>query len=178
MERISKAWELDLSKVYEGYMYSPVIVFAENRAKAKYAMLSKARYEGVCNRDDKEFTYIDIPVFRNKEHDRYMFEGKEMNLSDIKERQNKRKRNDGLYKLMKDNPNGYAYIKKGGYYYRDNNCGYTEYLSQAGVYPIDEAVREVAGCDVRDFMDVILINKDDHNNMIKEAISFLEKRLI
>lgn len=71
-----------------------------------------------------------------------------------------------------------AYIIKGGYYYRPESCGYTEYRSEAGVYSIKEAVDSVRKSSLKCGMKVMPIDVEEHNKMLMDKIKEYKSRWI
>lgn len=172
-----KAYEIDWSKIEEGFLYdsSSFIVYAETRNKAKTELLKKAYFENVClSGEDDEVTYLTIPVIRCKEADKYKFEDKDLTKRQIEEIQTERQRIYDLDEIL-NNPNiKYCYIVKGSYY-RPNSCGYTDYKHKAGVYTKEEAVSHAKSCrDIR----LERIDIEDHNKMIQSEINELKRRII
>ena len=172
---VSKAYEIDFSKIEEGYLYSEKICYAKNRNEAKSILLKENKYEGICIKGtDEEVDYMSIPVIRCKNADKIIFEGKEVVRSSIDELISERER---LAKLdeISNNPNiKYCYIIKGSYY-RPNSCGYTSLRFEAGVYPKDEAVSRaklVRGIRL-EWVDI-----EEHNKMINQKIAELQGRLL
>jgi len=83
-----------------------------------------------------------------------------------------------LNTMLTDSPNAFAYIKKGGYYYCPNKCGYTDRQTYAGVYTIKDAVNECLGVDITDYMRPIIIDIETHNKSINDKINALQSRLL
>lgn len=172
-----KAFEIDFSKIEEGYLYdsSSFITYAENRNKAKSELLRMAYCENIClTGEDEELTYLTIPVIRCKEADKYFFEDKEMTLLSIDRELRERKRISDLDEILNNKHIKYCYIVKNGYY-RPNNCGYTDFKHRAGVYSKEEAVSSAKSCsDIR----IMRIDINEHNQMINDEINELKTRLL
>ena len=172
-----KAYEIDFSKIEEGFLYdsSSFISYAETRNKAKSELLKKTYCENIClDGEDDEVTYLTIPVIRCKEADKYIFEDKQMSLYDIEKELFERKRLADLQEILDNENIKYCYIRKGGYY-KPNSCGYTDFKHRAGVYTKEEAVSHAISC-----RDIWLerIDIEEHNKMMKDEIRDLERRLL
>ena len=97
-----------------------------------------------------------------------------MTRSELKQEQFKRKQN----KLAKKCKNGKCLILKGGYYYRDNYRGYTEYIQYAGVYEVADALSHVISCSWQDFIRIVPLDTNKHNKLICDSIKLLSSHLI
>lgn len=75
-----------------------------------------------------------------------------------------------INRIERDYKVTHCYIVKGGYYYRENSCGYTEYREAAGIYSKDEAIKICRACSIE---VPIPINISEHNNMILTRIKEL-----
>lgn len=172
---VSKAYEIDFSKIEEGYLYSEKICYAKNRNEAKSILLKENKYEGICIKGtDDEVDYLSIPVIRCKNADKVVFDGKEIVRNQINELINERERIAKLDEIA-NNPNiKYCYIIKGSYY-RPNRCGYTSLRFEAGVYPKDEAVSHAKSVrEIRlEWVDI-----EEHNKMINQKIEELQGQLL
>jgi len=168
-----KAYEIDFSKIEEGYLYSESICYAENRNKAKTILLKEN--EGICLKgSDDEVEYLNIPVIRCKQADKVIFEGKEVFRNQINELIKERERIKKLDEIL-NNPNiKYCYIIKGSYY-RPNHCGYTSLRFEAGIYPKNEAVSHAKSVrEIRlEWVDI-----EEHNKMINQKISELQDKIL
>lgn len=60
-------------------------------------------------------------------------------------------------------------------YYRPDNCGYTEYRGDAGIYTKEDAVSQALS--VRE-LKLVEIDIAEHNKMITDKIEALKKHLI
>ena len=172
---ISKAYEIDLDKLDEGYLSDSIICHAENLNKAKTELLKKIRYDDwKLKYSGEELNYLNIPVKRRKSSDKVIFEGKEVVRSSIDGLITERERIAKLDEIA-NNPNiKYCYIIKGSYY-RPNSCGYTSLRFEAGVYPKDEAVRHAKS--VREIR-IEWVDIEEHNKMINEKIAELQGWLL
>lgn len=177
-EIVEKAWVINNSNWEEPYFCPQDVFYAETAGKAKLKALKHIDCGDALDSSGNELTFTTIKVQRANELDKILFEGVPTERHQIDYVLEKRERDNELLKLAKENAGAYAYIKKGGYYYRDNHSGYTEYILQAGVYPIQEAVRSVMHLSLGDNGRVILINPDEHNKMIETEIAKLQGKII
>lgn len=173
---IKKAWAINWDEIDEGYYYSGNIdvVYAETRSKARGKFFSDT---DICDYklyggDDIEF--INIPFKRCKGADKYNIDGEVLTEWQYEEKQTEIKRQNILDNILNDSNISHCYIKKGSYY-QDNWAGYTDFKSRAGVYIKKEAISHAR--NVRE-IDIIPINKEDHNTIISLEIDKLKKRLI
>lgn len=169
-----KAWEINRDKLNEGYLYSEMACYAESRNKAKSKLLSEYRYEINLKYSDDEITYLNIPVIRCPQADKYLFEEQDKTMLQIDEILYERERIFKLELILFDDSISYCYIKK-GLYYRPNSSGYTDFRHRAGVYTKQKAVSSAKSC--RD-LTIIPINIEEHNKMINEEIDDLKTRII
>jgi hypothetical protein len=171
----SKAYEIDFSKIEEGYLYAESICYAENRNKAKSILLGMNKYEGLCIKGtSNEVDYLSIPVIRCKNADKVIFDGKEVVRSKIDELINERERLSKLDEIANDPKIKYCYIIKGSYY-RPNSCGYTSLRFEAGVYPKYEAIKHAKS--VREIR-LECVDLEQHNKMINDKIAELQGRFL
>lgn len=171
---IQKAWEINRDKLNEGFLYSEMVVYAENKNKAKYKLLSKYRYEINLKYSDDEISYINIPVIRCPNADKYLFEEQEKTIWQIDEILHERKRIFELDLILCDDMISHCYIRK-GYYYNPNSSGYTAFINKAGVYTKQDAVSKAKSCSD---LTIIPINIEEHNKMINDEINDLKTRII
>jgi len=177
MKLLQKAFVINSEKLSEPWFCPDEVYYGESIGKVKLKALNDL--EGLTDRYLQEhFTFLNCPVKRAPKLDKYLVDGVVKTLASIEYDLKVKERNDTLDKIISENPDGMAYIMKGGYYYRPNNCGYTEFISVAGIYPVKDAARSVKSCSLGDNMRMILINKDEHNAMINERIADLQSRLI
>lgn len=170
---IQKAWEINFSKIEEGYLYSDTITYAENRNKAKSNLMAYAD-DMVLKETGESPNYLNIPVKRCNHLDKILFEGNFLTKLKISEVLSYRERISKLQELLNDSSITHCYIKKGSYY-RPNSCGYTDMKHRAGVYTKQDAFNSAISC--RD-IDLIPININEHNAMIQKEIDELSSRLI
>mgnify|MGYP003635187848 CR=1 FL=1 len=167
---VKKAWQIDLSRVYEGYLHSSDIKYAETRGKAK---AQYCLYDYWVDKHDT-YTYLNLPVIRCKEADKYEFEGEYKTKWQIEEIAQKRKKVVKLENMLEDKSITHCYIKKGGYY-RPGGAGYTDFRTRAGVFTIQEGVSSAKSCGE---LYIIPIVVEEHNKIILEEIKDLKTRLI
>lgn len=174
-----KAWGLLLGDIEEGYLYDTIVVYAENRNKAKSKMLVE------CNMNHNvellggaELTYINVPIERLKSADKYEFEGKVKSKSEIEYIQKRRERDAEVEETVKNNPDAKCYVQKGGMYWRPNSSGYTEYRTKAGIYSIQEAAQIVKSSALNKCETLTIINVEEHNKHLQEQIDDLKTRII
>lgn len=172
---VKKAYEIDFTRIDEGYLFCDRICYAENHNKAKSLLLKEVKNESVNLRSTgDEVTYTTIPVIRCKEADLYLFEEKELTKRQIEEIQTERERIAGLNAMLTDDAITHCYIRKGNYY-RPGNSGYTDFRQYAGVYTKEEAVSSAKSCrDLR----IIPIDISEHNEMIQSEVNSLLTRII
>ena len=177
LEIVEKAYRLDLRAITNGFqMYSDEIAFGKTRAEAKSKIFDVVEHQELILRfTDDKVTRQNIPVLRAKDYDVVVFEGENTPRYEIPKILHNRERNDELDELLTNLDVKYCYIKKHGQYYRNNYTGYTEYVTEAGVYRKEDAVDSAKRCD-----DLYLIPVDieKHNELIDEKINKLKECLI
>ena len=169
-----KAWGLNWVKVEQGDYYRGNIkcVYAENASKAKSLLLKEAQEYRLQNGD--EINFINMPVIREKQADRFDFEGQDLGMLEIGQILSKRQ-NAKKYAEIQSNPDiTHCLILKRGLYYCPNYNGYTESYFGAGVYTKEEAIIE-ANCDG---VSIIAINTTEHNQKILRKIEDLKSKLL
>lgn len=173
---MSVDWECE--SVQRGYLEHK---YGKNEHEARKKLLSMCFNNGVeTDYNGEQLTYIKLRTKRRPELDKYLVDGKLKTLSEIKHDNDILENKNKLNKILEDNPNpnAYAYIRKGGYFYCSNFCGYTEYKENAGVYTIKQAVQECLSMDLRDYMRPEIIDIESHNKMIDDKISALTAKKI
>lgn len=173
-----KAWIINTSNFNEPWFAPTDVFYGDTRNEARTEALNHIRHDNFTDKDDEPIGLLNIRMQRLKGADKILVDGVYKTVADIEYEKQKKEFNEKLDNLIIDNPNGYAYVRKGGSYYRPNSCGYTEFITRAGVYPIKEAVAEVRGCSLSDRMDVILIDIEAHNATLTKEIESLQSRLI
>lgn len=169
--------DINNESIQRGYVLEPV--YGETEHEARRNALKMCYDHGIeetwC---DEPLEYINIKIKRVKDYDKFLVDGKLKTKSQIEYDQKVIDNRNMLNQMLVDHANSYAYIRKGGYYYCDNHCGYTEYRYNAGVYTIEDAVKSCLGVDIRDYMRPEIINIDEHNAMIQDMINKIQKRII
>lgn len=175
-EQPTKAFEIDLEKIEEGYLYDTKMCYAENRNQAKSTLLKEIRYEDMKIRHtDKEVDYLNIPIKRRKCADKVLFEGELISKYKVSEIESERNRIAKLDEILNNPSIKYCYIKKGAMYYRPLAAGYTEYIVYAGVYLKEDAVKQAKSCRE---LYLVRIDIDEHNKLINSQISELQTRIL
>jgi hypothetical protein len=175
LQVVNKGYELNLEKIQEGYLFSPVACSAPTRGAAKIEILKSIRLDDVKLANGEETTYLNLPIRRSKNYDVVLFEGGEVTRHEVDTIKAYRKRMEHLNSLL-DNPEiQYCYILKGGSYYAPNNCGYTQFKFSAGVYTKEEAVLSARSCEE---LRLEPISIEEHNLLMRDKIKDLESRII
>jgi len=173
---VQKAYEIDLDKISEGYLYSNYICHADNKNQAKSALLKQSQYDDLKLRVTEEpVTYITLPVVRIKSLDKYMYKGELMTQETILYRETKDEHNARIQGILDDNHVTHCHISKRSYYYRDGYCGYTEDINKAGVYPKVDAAEH---CRNSPELYMIPIDAREHNERINKAIEEMKARML
>ena len=173
---VKKAYRINLDRIEEGYLYDEFICHAEKMTQAKSLLIKEVKYEGMeLKYRKKDVNYLNIPVVRCKSADIVEFEGENLPIVKIDSIIKQRERFAELDKILSDESVKFCYIKKGGYYYRSNHSGYTEYVVHAGVYTKDDAVSSAKSCgDIK----IIPIDIERHNEIINKEIEELKTKLL
>lgn len=178
----NKAWIINVFDIMEPWYIPEEPFFGETNSEAKSKAFKAIGSDTYAIRDKygdwQDLTYLNLRMIRTKHHDQYELNGEVLSVRQIQDKEERLIQKETLEQLIIDNPEAFVYIKKGGYYYGPKYCGYTESPINAGIYPIKDGVREVLGCDIKDNMKVILIEKEIHNQRIKKRISELESLII
>jgi len=176
MKPVNKAWCVDWSKISEGAYYSGNIepVYAETRGQAKKLFLPDIQ-EYELRFSTEPITFLNIPIRRCKELDKFDFDGDILTKYEYEENKIKIERENKLKNILSDDNISHCYILKRGSFYADNYCGYTQYISKAGVYKKSDAVSCANSCNE---LDIIPINNKEHNDLINNEIENLKNRLI
>jgi len=171
-----KAWKVDLDRIDEGYLWHAEIVYSESRNTAKSKLLEAYSHDLNLNDCDKtEVNYLNIPVIRAKEYDKYEYGGEILSIDEIIEKKRRIERHSKLDAIMNDESITHCYIYKNGSYYADNHCGYVGSKTRAGIYTKEDAVSSGRSCDQ---LYIDPINTKEHNEMVQSEIEKLQKRLI
>jgi len=175
---VKKSYQLDFSRVEEGFLFAERICFTKNINEARKILLKELQYEDVKIKkrwEVEELSYLNIPVVRNKEGDLIVFEGKEIIRHEVSRLMFKRERYAALDAILNNENYSYCYIRKHGSYYNPSSAGYTQFPTEAGVFVKLEAVQEAKSCDE---ITIIPIDRDEHNAAINKKIKSLQSRLI
>lgn len=178
MKPTEKAWEVPQHIFKEPWFAPEIIVYANTRSEAKTKALNELGYDEYLDKWGEPIGFLNIKILRHKMSDKYLVNGELKTKEQIDRDKSYRDRDEMLDKLLSDYPNSMAYIKKGYQYYMPNNCGYTELKEVAGIYTLEDAIQSVKHCSIDDNMQAIVINKEEHNNMITDKINDLKTRLI
>jgi len=171
----TKAYQIDLDRLNEGYLSDTIMCYANNVNEAKKKLLQQVKYDNwTLKYTGDELTYLNIPVIRRKSDDKILFEGQAVTEIEKNMILYKRERLLLLENILNDKNIKYCYIKKGSYY-RPNSCGYTDFQYRAGIYSKEEAVQSAKSCDE---LTIIPIDILEHNKMINNEISELSSRLL
>lgn len=173
---LKKAYKINFDKIRDGYTASEVSCVANSRSKAKSILLKKIRWDDwVIRYSDDIITFLNIPVIRYPEADQYEFEGQSLSIYSINYILNERVRLIELNKILENPLITYCYIIKRGYYYRPNYCGYTERITEAGIYDKSDAIESAKSCRE---LSIHPIDIEEHNNIIQSKIKELNLLLI
>lgn len=164
--------------VARGYIYETF--HADNEREARKKALRFLDHDCGVTDDymDNPLTYTSVKVKRYPSDDLFLIDGKLKSQSAIEYEAKKKERDDNLRKILVDNPDGFAMIRKGGYFYRPNSKGYTEIRTDAGIYTLVHAVNECLSCSLDDYMRPEIINIQEHNQLILDKIELLKTQLI
>lgn len=148
---IEKAYELDLSKLDDGYSSADIYCHAESRNKARAKLLHTVRYDDwKLKHSNEPLNYWNIPIFRSKKNDLVLFQNVPTVKWKVEEIKQEKHRIDQLEKLAANDKISKCYIMKRGEYYRPNKRGYTSIKSEAGIYEKEDAISEARHCsDIR-----------------------------
>lgn len=175
-EIVKKAFRLSdsfINQIDEGFYLNGDVVHAANTAEAKKLFLDKLIGDGYERNDNEDFEYTDVRVVREKTSDIILLDGKEIKWEDAY-KVYKREQCQAKIKAVQDNFH-YAYIMKYGKYYRDNYCGYTEDINNAGVYTSKDARSHASSVEE---ITIVGIDINAHNKRIEYQIEQLKKRII
>ena len=172
---VEKGWQIDLSRIKDGWESDTVYCSAPTLNKAKSTLLDNIRYYGwVLEPYSAEVTYLNIPVIRYPLADKVMFDGDVMYRWKVDELIQKKDRQGKLQAILDSPDIHYCYIYKRGYYC-PGWAGYTDHKWAAGVYTKEEAVEHA--WNIKE-IHIEPINIEEHNKKISEKIADLQSRLI
>lgn len=173
---VTKGWEIDLSQIEEGFVYSKITCAANTRNEAKSLLLKKDGVEGMMLRfSEKEVDYLSLPVIRCENADIILYKGEEMSRYKAEQLRIREEHNNELDAILANEKISHCYIKKRGSYYGDNYGGYTEHITRAGVYTKEKAVSHARGILE---ITIVPINIEEHNERIFKSIEELRGHLI
>jgi len=175
MKPVKKAWRLNPSKIDEEWYYNDTVVYADGEKEARVLMLDEVKHTNLELLSGEEPNYITIPIKREKNWDKFLYEGRELTLHEIEKFMRAADRMTALNLILANSDIDWCYIMKGSYYYRDNSSGYSEYVLNAGVYDKARAVSEARSCEE---LTVIPIEIEKHNANILSEINRLSSRII
>lgn len=179
MELHSKAWAINADKFKQSWYVPEDVIYTNDRNEARLKAMGLLKWTDLLLEDtDEEATYLNVPVRRVPRADKYEVDGQILTAANIEYENRKRTRNEEIDKIVAENPNGHAYVKKGGTYWMPNSNGYTDYRIKAGVYSVQEAARIVKSSSLDRYETFVLIDKEEHNNYILGHIEDLKTRLI
>lgn len=174
---VKKGYKVDLDRIYCGHEYGDIFCQAEDLNQAKCLLMKqnvdKSLYLETLA--DIPVTYQTIPVILCEDYDLVEFDGKEMSRESANMLQkylDKQVEND---KILNDSSVKYVFIKKGGWYYRENYCGYTEHELQAGVYTKEDGYKH---CGNILELRMIPINIEQYNNLIQKQVDKLLTQIL
>ncbi len=162
---IEKAWAINPTNFREPHFAPDNVYYSETQGKAKNKILSEIRYDDFEDYHGEKIGFLNLKIKRAPKADRYLVDGVMKTLYQIEYDERVRQKNEAIDKLVFENPKAKAYIKKGCKYYMAGFCGYTEILTNAGVYTIQEAAHSVKRSDLNDFMHVVMIKNQEHNKI-------------
>lgn len=179
MELKEKAWVINSINWNHPYLVPETIYRAKTLAQAKSKAFTDMQFDGTLDRWMEPITFLSLKMKRQPKSDTYLIGGEIKTEATIELDAQIKEKNDALDDILLQNPpTAMAYIRKGGYYYRPNNAGYTEYVLEAGVYTLEDAVSSVRNTGYYDHMSAIVIDKEVHNKMINDKIQELKSKLI
>lgn len=175
---IKKAWRINPRNLREPWFADTDRVYYGTRGQAK--QLALVDHDSMITDDDEDLTYLNIKVSRNPEYDMVRFRESIVSKKEVSNIMKVEERNEKLAKLLKDNPNGKAFVYNGTYnsYWGWNHCGYATNKFKAGIYDLKEAVRIVRGSSLDRRESVILINPEEHNAEVLKKINELKEYMI
>lgn len=169
-----KAYEVNLGKVEEGFLYSREVAYANSVGEAKSIFLNMAdKYYQLST--GNECTFLTLPLRRNKYLDIYKVGESFISIDEMLSQAKLIQHNTNLSNILNNPSIEYVYIQKDGKYYCANSMGYTQYRKNAGIFTKKEGVDE--GVNNLNY-DIIPIDIDEHNQMIEEEIKYLKSKII
>ena len=172
---VKKGYCLDVDTIgQKAYEYDWVYCVADDMEQAKSILFKKMEFL------DSSLTYRnyyanDFPVKECEKHDMVEFDGNEMSRESatmLQKYLDKKVEND---KILNDSSVKFVFIKKDGWCYRENYCGYTEYPIEAGVYTKEDAHKH---CGNILELNIVPINIEYYNALIQETINKLQTKIL
>jgi len=125
LKPVEKGYQINFSRVEDVDQYTKHHIddtfSAVNEKEARREALRILHENGVENDYlGDPLTYISVQVKRFPELDRFMISGKLRTRHEISYDKEKEDRDNGFLKLLEENPDAWAFIRKGGYYYQPN----------------------------------------------------------
>lgn len=178
MELKEKAWVINSNNWNLPYFANDTIYYGGTSYHARKKAFSDLGF-GTLDRWMEPLTIHSLKMKRQPASDMYLIGGSLKPKAQIELEEKIKYKNEELDNILLQNPpTCMCYIRKGGYYYRPNNAGYTEYIIEAGVYTLVDAVSSVRNTGYYDHMSAILIDPVVHNKMINDKIEELKSKLI
>ncbi len=116
-----KAYTFNWYYVKNSYLYdqNQYIAYAESSNKAKVGLLKMARYMDVKFLLIDEPTYLNLPIRRYKEKDKYLIDGTLYTKEEYLIHLHGEKLKDQIDEILANDEIKYCFIKKNGSYYRE-----------------------------------------------------------
>ena len=129
-----------------------------------YSMIIHAKSPGEAKGEYKKDAYVpflDIGCVRDYDSDIVEYEGEQNTYSIHKERINRRLWLSSLKEMISKNPLGKVLIYSGQWqmYWREDSKGYSRYMTDAGIYDIQDAYTRVSHCDTEKQIQFILLSE-------------------
>lgn len=173
IRRAYQVWHEAMLPEYGHNLDNLPITFAPTASRAK----SLAQHLDVWPKADGTYAkYTDLRARRSKSDDVVLFEGQKMARYAAELTLEIRDKDKRFDEILENNPGAKVHIKKDGYFYGPNMRGYTEKRIFAGVYDIDAAIAHVKGR--QECMDVVVLDRDEHNKLLMDTINDISSRLI
>lgn len=185
---VEKAWAVS-ALIEEEYFYDMPYIYHGTRGQAKLSALPEFDCAKLCGiskhyknnewgHNIDEVGFLDLSCVRAKENDKVLFRGKIERRYQVKDILQGEIKDSYFDELLSKNPNAKAMIWKGSRsgYYGPNHCGYYGYLG-AGIYSIEEAVKECKGKCLSDGFDVKIVDIEHYNSEINYEIETHQKKI-
>lgn len=173
---VEKGYQIMPRRLSDPYIVEDIFCWAENHNAARGKLFKMVKdYNLKLWISDEELNYLNIPVERCHNVDKVLFNNMVVVRSTVYALIERDKRNEKIQEILQNDEITHCYIRKGGYYYRDNARGYTELIYEAGVYPKAEAAKLARPSDE---IYLIPIINSEHDKMIQDKIEEIAKRCI